>query len=89
MITPSLPTFSMACAIIAPTSLSPLAEMVPTWAISLLASTFFEEPLIWSTTAITALSMPRFRSIGLRPEPTDFRPSTPMAWASTVAVVVP
>jgi hypothetical protein len=31
--TPSLPTFSIASAIISPISLSPLAEMVPTWAI--------------------------------------------------------
>ena len=34
VITPSLPTFCIAWAIILPMSLSPLAEMVPTWAIS-------------------------------------------------------
>src|SRR6478735_2294227 len=34
VITPSLPTFCMAWAIISPISLSPLAEIVPTWATS-------------------------------------------------------
>ncbi len=38
---------------------------------------------------MTALSMPRLRSIGFMPAATDFRPSTTMAWANTVAVVVP
>ena len=38
---------------------------------------------------MTALSMPRLMSIGLRPEATAFRPSRMIAWASTVAVVVP
>ncbi len=42
-----------------------------------------------STTAMTALSMPRFRSIGFMPEATYFMPSRTMACASTVAVVVP
>ena len=45
--------------------------------------------MISSTTLATALSTPRFRSIGFMPAATDFRPSTTMAWASTVAVVVP
>jgi hypothetical protein len=35
------------------------------------------------------MSMPRFRSIGFMPAATDFMPSRTMAWASTVAVVVP
>ena len=35
VMTPSLPTFSIACAISWPTCASPLAEMVATWAISL------------------------------------------------------
>ena len=34
-------------------------------------------------------SMPRLSSIGLAPAVTFFRPSLTMAWASTVAVVVP
>src|SRR4029079_11902164 len=42
-----------------------------------------------STTSSTALSIPRFRSIGFMPAATDFRPSRTMACASSVAVVVP
>jgi hypothetical protein len=33
VITPSLPTFFVASAMILPIALSPLAEIVPTWAI--------------------------------------------------------
>src|SRR6516164_3224066 len=39
--------------------------------------------------APTALSMPRFSSIGLAPAATSFEPSLKIACASTVAVVVP
>ena len=42
-----------------------------------------------STTWATALSMPRFRSIGFMPAATAFMPSRTIAWASTHAVVVP
>src|SRR3972149_3804293 len=42
-----------------------------------------------STTASTALSMPRFSSIGLAPAATFFNPSRTIAEARTVAVVVP
>ena len=42
-----------------------------------------------STTASTALSMPRLSSIGLAPAATILQPSRKIAWASTVAVVVP
>ena len=42
-----------------------------------------------ATMAMVALSMPRFRSIGFMPAATAFRPSLTMAWARTVAVVVP
>ena len=38
---------------------------------------------------MTALSMPRFRSIGFMPAATYFMPSRTIACASTVAVVVP
>ncbi len=79
----------MARAIISPTSTSPLAEMVPTWAISELAETFLALALISARTAVTALSMPRFRSIGFMPAATDLRPSCTIDWARTVAVVVP
>ena len=39
--------------------------------------------------ASTAFSMPRLRPIGFAPAETFFRPSRTIAWASTVAVVVP
>jgi hypothetical protein len=87
--TPSLPTLSMASAIFSPTSRSPLAEMMPTWAISLEPETSFERLFRFSTTFSTARSMPRFRSIGFMPAATDFMPSVTIDWASTVAVVVP
>src|SRR4029450_8694543 len=77
VITPSLPTFCMASAIIWPTSRSPLAEMVPTWAISALVETFFERFLTSSTTASTAMSTPRFRSIGFMPAATPLGPQGP------------
>ena len=89
VITPSLPTFSIAWAIISPISRSPLAEMVPTWAISSLVETFFERFFISSTMASTAMSTPRFRSIGFMPAATALAPSRTIAWARTVAVVVP
>ena len=41
------------------------------------------------TAALTALSMPRLRSIGFMPAETDLRPSRIIECASTVAVVVP
>src|SRR3954451_24352462 len=89
VMTPSLPTFSMARAIISPMSRSPLAEMVPTWAISALVPIFLDEALTAATTASTARSMPRLRSIGFMPAATDLTPSRTIAWARTVAVVVP
>ena len=42
-----------------------------------------------STTVWTARSMPRLRSIGFMPAVTALAPSRTIAWASTVAVVVP
>ncbi len=79
----------MALAIMSPIAFSPLAEMVPTWAISAEPLTTFERFLMSLTTSSTALSMPRLRSIGFMPAATALRPSRTMAWASTVAVVVP
>ena len=87
--TPSLPTFCIALAIISPISRSLLAEIVPTWAISALVETFFETFSMLATTASTAMSMPRLRSIGFMPAATALVPSRTIAWASTVAVVVP
>src|SRR5246127_555877 len=89
VITPSLPTFFIASARKRPISASPLAEIVPTWAISSLEVTFLEFFLRSSTTASTARSTPRFKSIGFMPAATAFEPSLTIAWASTVAVVVP
>ena len=89
VITPSLPTFSMASAMMLPMVSSPLAEMVPTWAISFLSLVALESFLSSSITAVTALSMPRLRLIGSWPAATSLLPSRKMAWASTVAVVVP
>src|SRR5579864_5005303 len=89
VMTPSLPTFCIASAIILPTFASPFDEMVPTWATSAEDATFFERFLMSSTTAATAISMPRLRSIGFMPAATDFAPSLTIDAASTVAVVVP
>src|SRR5688572_13949635 len=68
---------------------SPLAEIVPTCAMSCLPLVGFDCDLSESTTATTACSMPRLMSIGLAPAATSFAPSRKMACASTVAVVVP
>src|SRR5215208_3964855 len=89
VMTPSLPTCFIASARNFPISASPLAEMVPTWAISSLEVTFFEFFFRSSTTCSTARSMPRLRSIGFMPAATDLEPSLTIAWARTVAVVVP
>src|SRR5882724_10826081 len=89
VITPSLPTFFIASARKRPISLSPLAEMVPTWAISSLEVTFLLFFFRSSTMASTARSMPRLRSIGFMPAATALAPSLTIAAASTVAVVVP
>ncbi len=79
VMTPSLPTFFMASARNLPISESPLAEIVPTWAISSFEVTFFEFFFRSSTTASTARSMPRLRSIGFMPAATDFAPSRTIA----------
>src|SRR3954468_13298462 len=89
VITPSLPTFCIACASIWPMVVSPLAEMVPTWAISSLVDTFLARAWRSFTTASTARSTPRLRSMGFMPAATDLAPSRTIACASTVAVVVP
>ena len=89
VITPSLPTFSIASAMMSPMVESLLAEMVPTWAISRRSlvglDRFFSSPV----TASTARSMPRFSDIGSWPAATILMPSVKIDRASTVAVVVP
>src|SRR6266851_725672 len=89
VMTPSLPTFCMAWAIILPIFTSPLDEMVPTWATSAEDSTFLARFSMSLTTAATARSMPRLRSIGFMPAATDLAPSRMIDCASSVAVVVP
>src|SRR5487761_2111513 len=74
VMTPSLPTFFMASERNLPISASPLAEMVPTWAISSFEVTFLEFLTRSATTASTAMSIPRLRSIGFMPAATDFAP---------------
>ena len=74
VMTPSLPTFSIALAMISPISMSPLAEIVPTWPMSLASTAFFRE-LIDSTAFLTAMSMPLLISIGLCPAVTILIPS--------------
>ncbi len=89
--TPSVPTFIIASAISSPMTVSLFALMAPTWAISflLVLSTGLLIALRPSTTFVTAMSTPRFRSIGLAPAATILSPSRTIACASTVAVVVP
>ena len=88
VMTPSLPTTSMASAILSPISLS-AAEMAPTSAISSLVSMSLAFFLTSATIASTAFSMPRRTASGLAPAETLRRPSVTMTWASSVAVVVP
>ena len=89
MITPSLPTLSIALAIILPISSSLLAETVATCWISLLVEIGFEFFFNSDTMAATALSIPLFKSIGLAPAATFLIPVLNMACVNTVAVVVP
>ncbi len=89
VMTPSLPTFCIASAIILPILLSPFDAIEPTWATSDDEPTFLARFSMSFTTAVTAMSMPRLRSIGFMPAATDLAPSRTIAWASTVAVVVP
>jgi hypothetical protein len=75
VMTPSLPTFSMASARMSPISVSPLALMVATWAICALSLVGVDEAFTASRTFATARSMPRLSSIGLWPASTRRRPS--------------
>src|SRR5215468_647034 len=88
VMTPSLPTLSIASAIISPIAVSP-AEMDAVEAICSLVSTSLASLDRSSLTRSTAASMPRLSDIGLAPAATLRRPSRTSACASTVAVVVP
>src|SRR5215213_4779907 len=88
VITPSLPTFSITSAMRLPISES-AAEIAATWAISSLP--FTGVAISWSfwTRAADPRSMPCLSSMALAPAATLRIPSWTMAWASTIAVVVP
>src|SRR5215472_4502788 len=88
VMTPSLPTLSKASAMTSPI-LASCAEIVATLAISVRSSTSRAALPSASATAVAAASMPRLSASGLAPAATLRRPSATIAWASTVAVVVP
>ena len=88
VMTPSLPTFSMASAIRPPIS-SSAADTAATCAIASVVSTSVESLLISSTATSTAPAIPRLRIIGFAPAATFLKPSLMMICASRVAVVVP
>ncbi len=85
VMTPSLPTFFIASAMMVPICASELAEMVPTWAIMSpetgLESLESAPPMTAPCSsrlpmmASTALSMPRFSAIGFAPAATVLTPS--------------
>src|SRR6478609_2854971 len=88
VMTPSLPTVSIASAMSSPTVAS-AAEMVAVAAICSLVSTSLAWLLRTSDTDAVAASMPRLSAIGFAPAATLRRPSRTSACARTVAVVVP
>ena len=65
------------------------AEIVATCAMSLRSSTSLAAFSSASATSAAAASMPRLSAIGFAPAVTERSPSWTIAWASTVAVVVP
>jgi len=89
VITPSLPTFSIASASFLPISASWLAEQVATCSICLVDSTGMAILPSSSTMVSTAVSIPRLTCIGLAPAVMFLRPSSKMLSARIVAVVVP
>src|SRR6266581_3375143 len=88
VMTPSLPTLSIASAMSSPI-LASCDEMAATWATSSCPLTGTDSLLISSTTASTAFSIPTFSCIGLAPAVTLRKPSLIIVCASSVAVVVP
>ena len=75
VMTPSLPTFSKASAMMVPMAGSLLALMAATWFISSFLDSFLVKLSSSATTASTALSMPRLTAIGLAPAVIERRPS--------------
>ena len=88
VITPSLPTLSIASAIISPIVVS-AAEIDAVAAICSFVSTGFAIAESSAEIASTAFSIPRLIAIGFEPAATLRRPSRTSACARTVAVVVP
>src|ERR1700738_2925188 len=88
VMTPSLPTLSIASAIRSPILVS-WDEMAATWATSSWPFTGTESFLISATTASTAFSMPILMPIGLAPAATLRKPSPIIVWARVGAGVVP
>ena len=88
VITPSLPTLSMASEIMRPISVS-AAEIDATCAICSLESTSLASALMLAIASATAASMPFFKDMGFAPAATLRKPSRTIVQANTVAVVVP
>ena len=88
VMTPSLPTLSIASAIMSPISGS-AAEMDATWEICSFDSVSLAIAFRESVAASTPASIPRLSDIGFAPAATLRSPSRTMAQARTVAVVVP
>ena len=78
-ITPSLPTLSIALAIISPTSSSLPAAIVPHCAMAVLSLIGFEFSSIFPTRNSVALSIPFFRVIALAPAATFLKPAFTIA----------
>ena len=74
VMTPSLPTLSIASAMMRPMASSWFAEIMPTWAI-IGPLTGFDIRFNSSVIAATAFSMPRFSDMGFAPAVTFFAPS--------------
>ena len=70
VMTPSLPTFSMALASMLPISRSPFEAIVPTWAISSVLLILIDIFLSSAVMSSTAFSMPSFMWTGLTPAAT-------------------
>src|SRR4051794_21168036 len=87
--TPSDPTRSRASAIALPMTSSSLAAIVAMCSSCSRPCTGRATRLSSSTMQAVASSMPRRSSIGLAPSSSACMPSRTMAWASSVAVVVP
>ena len=88
-ITPSPPTLSIASATSSPIVGSLCAEMAPTCAFSLRVATGRERARSASIARRAARSSPRLMSTALAPATTLRKPSANIAWARTVAVLVP